>query len=267
MMMYLYFIALVLSIGTVLIANYTDLRERIIPNKLTYPMIVAGIALHLSFGALQRDLIVAVRGGLGAGLAFGIGYGMYLTGGWAGGDVKLFTALGALLPVYSPPFDLPYSTAFPPYASFYPLFPVTLLFNSVIIVLPVFLVFALISKIRGEGIFYNIVKISDLEEGMIPAEIIYEKDGEFERYEAGYLGFISRKVKTPDWDRRLTDPDKAAGVTQEQVDVLKKLVEEEKLEDEIKIKRGTPFAPAFGAGLFIGLFYGGLYWKLILLLI
>ncbi len=262
-----YILVVALALGSVLIANYTDLRERIIPNKLTYSMIVVGIAIHLIYGIINLDFTVAIRGFIGAGLAFGIGYGMYLIGGWAGGDVKLFAGLGALLPVYTPFLELPYPVAFPPYAAVYPLFPITLLLNSLIVAFPVFLVYGLISKVRNKGFFYETVEISNLEEGKIPAEIIYEKEGEIGRYETGILGFISRKIGAPDWDKKFTDPNKAAGVTQEQVQKLKELVSEGILDDFIKVKKGTPFAPAFAAGLMVSVFYGGIYWRIIISLI
>ncbi len=262
-MMWLELIPVGVSIAAVCVAVFTDLKDRIIPDKMTYPLIAIGIGFHLIVGVYRWELVRAFYGVMGAVLGFGIGYVMYLTGGWAGGDVKLFTALGALLPSYEAPFALPYSTFFPPYSVSYPLFPITLLFNSVIAAVPVLLIIAGVSRARGEGAFYETVKISDLEEGVIPAEIIYEENGEINRYNAGYLGFLSRRVGTPDWDEKITDPDRAAGVTEEQIEVLKEFVRDGRLEDRIKTKKGIPFAPAFGAGVFIGLFYGSLYWCLI----
>lgn len=265
--MWLGLVPVFFAIGAVCVAIFTDLKKRIIPDKMTYPLIVIGIGFHLIVGLYRGELFRAFYGVFGAGLGFGIGYVMYRIGGWAGGDVKLFTALGALLPVYKAPFELPYSTFFPPYSVSYPLFPLTLLFNSIIAAVPVLLIIVLVSRARGEGAFYKTVKISELDEGMIPAEIIYEKEGEVSRYDTGYLGFLSRRVGTPDWDAKITDPDRAAGVTEEQVEILQELVEEGELEDSLKTKKGIPFAPAFAAGVFIGVFYGGLYWKLITLLV
>lgn len=256
-----------LAIGAVCVAVYTDLKNRIIPDKMTYPLIVIGIAFNLFLGIYKGSLLRALYGMMGGSLAFGIGYGMYLTGGWAGGDVKFFTGLGALLPVYTPPFNLPYATTFAPYSVVYPLFPLTLLFNSIIAAAPVILIYILISGLRNGGGLYETVKISSLEEGMIPSEIIYENGEEVSRYDTGYFGFLSRAFGTPNFNRRITNPDRAAGVTQKQVEELQTLVREGKLEDKIKIKKGMPFAPAFGAGVFIGLFYGSIYWKMLSLLI
>jgi preflagellin peptidase FlaK len=94
---------------------------------------------------------------LGAAIAFAIGYGMWVTGGWAGGDIKLFTALGALLPMFFP------SHAPFPYSSSYPLFPITILFNSAFVALPALVVQAAICRLRGKGVLYERVKITNLK--------------------------------------------------------------------------------------------------------
>lgn len=76
-----------------LVAAITDLRTRKIPNWLTVPACVAGIAFHLVTGGLS---------GLGVALGgFAVGFGLllvlWLIGGGGAGDVKLMGALGAWL--------------------------------------------------------------------------------------------------------------------------------------------------------------------------
>jgi len=233
----------VIALGAACIAIYTDMKERIIPNKLTYPLIGAGIVYYLLLGAWRWDFWVAVSGALGAALSFGIAYVLWLTGGWAGGDVKFFTALGALLPVYQTPFvgSAPYP------------FPITILFNSVLAMLPILAVYGVFRKSRGLSVFYDEMKITELKEGVIPAELIYEKGGKI-------LRGSSRLGLKPSSDKIYADPSRAAGLTRHQVGALKRLVKRRKLENRIKLKRGMPFAPALGAGTFIGVVYGDIYW-------
>ncbi len=197
-------------------------------------------------GIWRWDFWTAISGALGAAIAFVIGYLMWRIGGWAGGDVKLYTALGALLPFYPAPYveNVPYP------------FPITILFNSVIAILPILLVYAAICRIRGRGMLYEQVKITELKEGMIPAETIYEKDGKVRR------GSSKFGLKL-NYDRLYTNPRRAAGLTRYQVGALKRLVRERKLKNYIKLKKGIPFAPALGLGVFIAIFYGDLYWGLI----
>ena len=228
------------------VAIYTDMRWRIIPNKLNYPMMAFGVVFYLFLGFSKMDLMVAISGVLGAIICFAIGYVLWLTGGWAGGDVKLFTALGALLYGYSMPFGNP----------IYPV-PLTLLFNSVIVSIPVLIVYSIILRARGERVLYEEVKITDLKEGMIPAEIIYEKEGKIGRYSSGFsLG--------KDFGKVYTNPRRAAGLTRYQVGVLKKLVRAKKIGNHIRVKKGLPFGPALAAGAFLLVLYGDIYWALVL---
>jgi Flp pilus assembly protein protease CpaA len=237
---------------TVCIANYTDLRKRIIPNQLTLFSTGFGIAFHAFLGIWYRDFLTAISGALGAAMAFIIGYAIWLTGGWAGGDVKLFAALGALLPGLGRSFS-------PPYPAPYPL-PITILLNSILITVPILLTYAVYCRLRGRGVFYEQVRITELKEGMIPAEMVYEKNGKIGRWSSKF-GF------KPCYDRLYANPSRAAGLTRYQIGMLKRLVREQRLKNFIRIKKGMPFAPAFGLGVFITVFYGDLYYRLVLTLV
>ena len=50
----------------------------------------------------------------------------------------------------------------------------------------------------------------------------------------------------------------AAGLTDDDIDLLKGLSKENKIDSKIKIKRGVPFAPSILIGLLISLFIGDL---------
>ena len=243
-----------LALGAACIATYTDLKKgRIIPNWLTLPLIPIGVVFYIIWGAYQRDFLIVISGAVGSAVAFGVGYVLWLTGGWAGGDVKLFTAFGALVPMFSS-----YCIK-APYSSNYPLFPITILFNSVIVMLPIIIAYAVACRAQGRGAFYEQVKISKLKEGMIPAEIIYAKNRKIGRW-SSFLG-----LGKPSWDRAYTNPNRAAGLTRYQVGELKRLMKMGKLKGSMKIKKGMPYAPALCLGLFIAVLYGDLYWRLLVL--
>ncbi len=72
-------------------AAYTDAKTGLIVDKITYPMIAAGIALNL----LEAEWVFLVAGAA----VFAIGYAIYYMGKIGGGDVKLFTGIVFLLPV------------------------------------------------------------------------------------------------------------------------------------------------------------------------
>lgn len=370
--MWFYYLVSLLALATVLISTYTDLKERIIPNKLTYPVIVIGVALYLAWGAYQRDWMFAVQGGLWAGLTFGIGYGMWFLGGWAGGDVKLYTALGALLGGYSAgeysvagaPYPLPLTvllngllclapvlfiytavksfktpeigkrivqpirdslpetTALPFYivgggvlgsglASYFNL---SLIFQISITVVLIFLLYQMPLKfgtLAGAGLtVYGVyvhsfstieyllmtfvavfgitlmisvinainrevlqeeISMDELKEDMVSAETIYEEDGKAKRYEGPrILGVLKQVLKNPtdpptgpEEENVLADSSYAAGVSRYQVGELRRHVKEGNLEDHIRIRKSMPFAPSFGLGVPIAIFFGDIYWIIV----
>jgi len=73
-----------------LLAAFFDICERKIPNWLTYGAMIIGIAYWLVTG--NYSVILYVAG------TFAVAYLFYRIGLWAGGDVKLFTAIAALNP-------------------------------------------------------------------------------------------------------------------------------------------------------------------------
>jgi len=103
------------------------------------------------------------------------------------------------------------------------------------------------------------VKISTLEEGAIPAEEIYIRNGEIIREEKSILEKI-KEYANPGTMKRgtLIVGTTAAGLTEQQIASLRRLVSEGKLDDRIKIKARMPFAPAIFLGLLLALVFGDL---------
>ena len=167
--------------------------------------------------------------------------------------MKLFAAFGALIPSYSSSlFSAPYSG--------YLLFPLTILFNSLIVVAFALPFYVVLCKLRGRGAFYRSIRITELKEGAISAERIFEKDGKIERLNKFSLTAIFTR---PKYDRTFMNPRSAAGLTIEEIQELKKLVSQGKLEDKIRVKIGMPFAPALAAGLLVAVSLGDLYWLIL----
>jgi len=85
----LLFLALALAIS----AAVFDVQQRRIPNRLTYPAMVAGVALRgVLFG--WRGVLTAAEGWA---LAGGIVFLFYLVRAMGAGDVKLLAAIGSLV--------------------------------------------------------------------------------------------------------------------------------------------------------------------------
>jgi prepilin peptidase CpaA len=76
-----------------ILALIYDIRFGRIPNWLTLPAMVVGLAYHFYFAGAHGLLLSAC----GLLVGFGIFVGLYLLGGMGAGDVKLMAAIGALL--------------------------------------------------------------------------------------------------------------------------------------------------------------------------
>ncbi len=75
-----------------IVATWSDLKTGFIPDKLTYPAIIAGLILHFAVGGL-RGAGASFSGALITALVPVI---LFKLNAMGGGDVKLFAAIGAL---------------------------------------------------------------------------------------------------------------------------------------------------------------------------
>lgn len=140
-------ITTIIALLACLYASYSDLKRGIIPNKLTFPLIAIGLILNGIYAFMIGEIWYIVICAVVTGIIFALGYLFWKMGAWAGGDVKLFTALAALLPFY--PALISYQilgVSFPLEGS-YP-FPLTLIINSILSILPFLLIY----------VFYIVVK-------------------------------------------------------------------------------------------------------------
>jgi len=126
-----FYAAIIVSIAGLLGATYTDLKSRIVPNKLNYGLALAGLLIFGAQSIIEATYLPITYSILGLCFGFFFGWILWKLGVFAGGDVKLFMGLGAL-------------NAFTPAlisngalgAANYPLFPITLFIYSLIAFLP-----------------------------------------------------------------------------------------------------------------------------------
>ena len=126
---------------------------------------------------------------------------------------------------------------------------------------------ALIKFIRKE-ILVEEVPVEELREWDILGETVFENNGEigrdrtdpFERLKVALLKANPSLLK-PDHGKVIASPT-AEGLKKEQIEELRRLVEEGKLENRFLRKKAMPFAPAIFLGFLISYFIGDLFWLL-----
>jgi preflagellin peptidase FlaK len=142
-------IAIIIAIAVCIYASYSDLRWGIIPNKLTFPLIGVGIILNGIYYITTGNLLLLLGTLIITLLVFLFGYLFWKMGAWAGGDVKLFTALAALIPFYPTLLNYQLFNITLPITASYP-FPLTLIINSILSMLPFLLIYVLFIVIKNK---------------------------------------------------------------------------------------------------------------------
>jgi archaeal preflagellin peptidase FlaK len=147
-----FYISIILSLLGLAGATYTDLKERIVPNKLNFGMCLAGLLLFGINSIYVGSLWPIMYSILGLCTGFFFGWILWKLGVFAGGDVKLFMALGALNPFTPALLHVGIFTS-----SNTPLFPITLFLHSLLAFLPYGLIIV-IYKISKNKEFRNKMK-------------------------------------------------------------------------------------------------------------
>ena len=146
------FISIIIALVACIYASYTDFKDGIIQNKLTFPLIAIGIILNGIYVFTTSNILLFIECVIVTGIIFILGYVFWKMGAWAGGDVKLFTGLAALIPFYAIPF-YPTLVSYQilglqfPLVGTYP-FPFTLIVNSILAILPFLLIYVIYIAVK-----------------------------------------------------------------------------------------------------------------------
>ena len=117
--------------------TFTDFKERMVSNWLTWGMVIVGLLGHAVWTFAANDSMIFANS-LGITIAtFFFAYLLYRAGAWAGGDVKLFTGLAALNPFNPAILSRLGLLAIPAFGAInLPVFPLTLFIFSLFSMLP-----------------------------------------------------------------------------------------------------------------------------------
>lgn len=83
--------------AALILASFEDLRIREVPFLLSHATIILGVAFA-ALRSLQTGVLAHVAHSvLGGIIAYTLGYLLYISGQWGGGDVKLFTGIATFI--------------------------------------------------------------------------------------------------------------------------------------------------------------------------
>ncbi|AFK22235.1 A24 family peptidase C-terminal domain-containing protein [Pyrococcus sp. ST04] len=128
------------------------------------------------------------------------------------------------------------------------------------------LLFSSVKLLRKEVLTVK-KSVEELREGDVLGERIVEVNGEIVRDRKDFFDKLSELFKTGSLERvegREIAGFSVEGLTKEQIEELKSLVSEGKLENEFLVRKAMPFAPALFAGFLASYFFGDILWWLIL---
>ena len=156
------YVPLVLGLAMGAVTSYTDLKTGFIDDvhvfptlalvgklrgwdeestgfldRIPIPAVEAGIIYYLYTGLSSGNAVLAVAGLAGFLIGLLLGFFLYWIGSWASGDALILAGFSALLP-YPPKL----ATVVPPYALKYPLYPLTILLNSIVAIFPFIFLYA-----------------------------------------------------------------------------------------------------------------------------
>jgi len=126
-----FYAAILVSIIGLIIATYTDLKERIVTNKLNFSLAIIGLIIYSIQSIIEQNTLPITYSILGLFSGFLFGWIMWKLGVFAGGDVKLFMGLGALNPFTPALIKIGTLTTYNT-----PLFPITLFIYALFAFLP-----------------------------------------------------------------------------------------------------------------------------------
>src|SRR3989344_5425440 len=99
--MFLEPILIILTIITLLIASYTDIKTREIPDWLNYALLFSALGIRTIF-SINHGYQILLSGILGLAVCFLIANLFYFTKQWGGGDSKLLMSIGAIIGISYP---------------------------------------------------------------------------------------------------------------------------------------------------------------------
>jgi len=89
-------IGIIIAFVALVIASFTDLKKREVPDYVSYGLIVIAFAIAVINTVIEWNYIFLIQSVMGFVLGLIVAYAMFYLGQWGGGDSKLIMGLGAI---------------------------------------------------------------------------------------------------------------------------------------------------------------------------
>ncbi|WP_407392819.1 prepilin peptidase [Methanobrevibacter sp.] len=270
----IFLIQIIITILFSIMAAIYDVRKNIVPDMLTYSLLSFGLISNFILTLISTNIKFILASFISMIITYAITYMLWKLNIWGGGDVKLFTAIAAVIPSGV---NINFLNIFPE-LSIYP-FSFSVVINSILVSFPFLVVFVTHLIFKNE-IFRNnmdflvnifniealrfiinstlnkLISIKDLKEGMIVNDYYFNNE-----YIIDLLSEIDGNLKiykTRDNDefKYYFKSQSAGGITTKEMWQLKIMNAQQIISDNISVKTAFPFTPAILLGLMIAVFYG-----------
>jgi len=278
-------LAFLVVLFALVVATYTDIKKREVPDWLSFALIAAGFGIAAIKSITDLNFLPIISSGVGFAVAFAISLLMFYTGQWGGGDAKILMGIGATIGA-----SLSFSDFFPAFlfntiiigAAYGLLWGISLgLINRRKLVLEMKKLFllpkvirlrfasAIISLVLAAAIFFLPLRGIRLSL-LLLVFIIFSTLYLWIYVKAVEKTCMMKKVKPKeltegDWivediivNKKFIAGKKDLGVSKEQIQKLTALFKKGKIKD-IAIKTGIPFVPSFLISYITTFFAGNLF--------
>lgn len=130
------------------VAGLWDLKTTEIPDQIPHFMIACGIVIAIVESYLASSYWPLLSSAIAGGSFLGLGFLMYFLGQWGGGDAKILSSIGFLLPTLPEKFFV---------GSIFP-FSISFLFNVFLVGAAYMLVYALVFALMNRQILFRFFK-------------------------------------------------------------------------------------------------------------
>ncbi|WP_407453188.1 prepilin peptidase [Methanobrevibacter sp.] len=270
----IFLIQIIITMLFSIIAAIYDVKRNVVPDNLNYFLIFFGLSSNAILSIISNNVKFILASIISMVITYTITYMLWKLNMWGGGDVKLFTAIAAVIPSG---ININFLNVFPQ-LSIYP-FSFSVVVNSILVSFP-FLVIFVTHLINKRGLFKNnvdflfnvfnirslryiidstlneLISVKDLEEGMIVNDVYFNDEHIIELLDDIDGNLKVYKAKDSDDFKYYFKSQSAGGITNKEMWQLKIMSAQHIISDYISVKVSFPFTPSIFFGLIIAVFYG-----------